>query len=345
MIERWKMSKPVEVLISIPLPDSLIAEIRNVSPLLRVKVHPTRKVEEIPKDMWRVVEVLYTDGVIPEPDWVPNLRWIQFHWAGVDHAIAEPILRSPRVQATTISGAAASEIAEYIMMMLLSLGHRLPGMLAYQKKGEWAQNGGKTFSPFELRDSVVGIVGYGAIGRQLARVLQPFGTTVLATKMNVLKPEEEGYSLPGWGDPEGILVRRIYPSQALKSMVSQCDFLVVAVPLTENTKGLVSAEVLAALKQTAFLVDVSRGGVVDHQALIPMLVQGQIGGAALDVFPEEPLPASSPLWDLPNVILTPHIAGNTPHYRERAVALFIENLKLYLAGERLLNRVELERGY
>jgi phosphoglycerate dehydrogenase-like enzyme len=339
------MDAPVEVLITQPFPEELIARLRMVSPRLEITMVKARKPEEIPEDLWRRTEVLYTNGILPTPEQAPNLRWIQFSLAGVDHILGAPILAKEGLVATTLSGAAASQMAEYVLMMLLALGHRLPEMIASQKKGEWPKDRWERFSPKELRGSTVGIVGYGSIGRQVARLLQPFQAVVLASKHNAMNPKDSGYTPEGMGDPEGELVHRLYPSQATRSMFKECDFAVITVPLTPETRGMIGAEELAALKPGAFLVDVSRGGVVDHAALIPQLRDRKLGGAALDVFPEEPLPADSPLWKLPNVILTPHISGNSPNYDWRAVNLFAENLHRYLAGLPLYNRINLERGY
>lgn len=160
-----------------------------------------------------------------------------------------------------------------------------------------------------------------------------------------MHPEDQDYSPEGMGDPRGEYVHRLYPAQALKSMVRECDFVVVATPLTDSTHGLVGEEVFEAFKPGAFLVDASRGGVVDHTALVKVLRENHLGGAALDVFPQEPLPPESPLWKMRNVLLTPHIAGVSAHYDERAVALFAENLNRYLSGASLLNQVDLKRGY
>jgi phosphoglycerate dehydrogenase-like enzyme len=179
----------------------------------------------------------------------------------------------------------------------------------------------------------------------VARLLQTFGATILAAKRDLMHPEDTGYNLEGLGDSGGDLVHRLYPPQALRSMLKKCDFVVVTVPLTTATRGLLNAEALAALKPSACLVDLSRGGVVDHTALIAMLRERKIAGAALDVFPTEPLPADSPLWKLPNVLITPHIAGFSPHYDQRAVDLFAENLHRYLAGLPLYNRLNLEMEY
>ena len=128
-------------------------------------------------------------------------------------------------------------------------------------------------------------------------------------------------------------------------MVKDCDFVVIAIPLSEKTRGLIDAEVLAAFKPTAYLIDISRGGIVDHGALLKALHDHKLSGAALDVFPEEPLPAKSPLWGMPNVIISPHIAGYSSHYEERAITLFAENLSRYLADLPLYNLFNPQRGY
>jgi phosphoglycerate dehydrogenase-like enzyme len=128
-------------------------------------------------------------------------------------------------------------------------------------------------------------------------------------------------------------------------MLKDCDFIVVAVPRTDETCGLVNADVLSVCKPTAYLIDISRGGIVDHSALIKALNDHKLAGAALDVFPEEPLPQKSPLWGMPNVIITPHIAGTSTHYDKRAVSLFAENLSRYIADLSLYNVFDIKRGY
>ena len=339
------MNPPVEILITLPFDDELISQLRNVSPRLNITLHRARKAEEVPPEIWAHVEVLYTDHVFPVPEQAPELRWIQFHWAGINHALEEQILRKPGLIATTLSGAASPQMAEYAVMMLLALGHRLPDLFANQKLAEWPRDRFERFISRELRGSTVGLVGYGSIGRQIARQLREFGVTVLATKRDLMNPEDTGYIIDGLGDPEGIYANRIYPPQALHSMFKECDFVIITVPLTEDTRGMIGADELAALKPTAYLVDFSRGGVVNTAALFDALRSQKIAGAALDVFSQEPLPADDPLWKLPNVIITPHIAGNTPHYNQRAVSLFSENLHRYLAGLSLYNRIDLARGY
>jgi phosphoglycerate dehydrogenase-like enzyme len=335
----------VEVLVTLPFEEALINRLKEVSPRLHITVQKARKPEDIPDELWAKTEVLYTNTILPDPEKAPQLRWVQLHWAGVDHAIDHPLLRKDNLIATHISGANAPQIAEYIVLLLLALGHHFSELSEFQHRGVWPANRWDHFQPSELRNSTVGIVGYGSVGRQAARLLTAFEARVLATKRDVLHPEDQGYTPEGMGDQGGDFVHRLYPPQALRSMLKECDNLVVTVPLTETTKGMIGAEELSALPAGARLVDVSRGGVIDHHALIDALTSGHLGGAALDVYPVEPLPADSPLWKLPNVILTPHIAGFSPLYDQRAVTLFAENLNRYLSSLPLYNCINLENGY
>lgn len=339
------MDDAIEILITLPFTDELVTQLSAISPRLKIQVTTTRKPEDIPVEVWERVEVLYTNRVLPTPEQAPRLQWIQFHWAGIDHALNAPILKKPGLVVTNLSGASVSQMAEHAMMMMLVLGHHLPEAIDYQKHAEWPSGRWERFSPLELRGATVGIVGYGSVGRQIARLLHAFGATVLATKRDAMHPEDTGYTPEGLGDPSGDLVHRLYPSRALRSMLKACDFVVVCTPLTAETRGMLGAEQLAVIKPTAYLIDISRGDVVDHKALIPLLRDHQIAGAALDVYPTEPLPANSPLWKLPNLILTPHIAGFSPHYDERATALFSNNLNRYLEGLPLYNRFNMETEY
>lgn len=334
----------VPVLITVPFPASLIERLQAVSPRLKIHLHPTNKASDLPADLLPDIEILYTHRALPDPESVPNLRWVQFHFAGIDHAEQHPLLSAP-IQITTLSGAAMSQVAEFVLLCLLALGHRLPAILADRPKKRWSDDRFERYRPLELRGSTVGLVGYGSVAREVARLCRAFGATVLATKRDLMHLDDPGYAVEGLGDPQAQLVERLYPPQALASMAALCDFLVVTVPLTADTRGLVGKRVLAQMKPTAYLIDVSRGGVVDHGALVEALTEKRIAGAALDVYPVEPLPENSPLWDLPNTILTPHIAGASGAYFERAATLFAENLQRYLAGQPLLNLYQPDRGY
>ncbi len=336
---------PIEVLITTTFPEELLESLRQISPRLHITVQSARNPEDIAPEAWNRVEVLYTDRVLPEASAVPNLRWVQIHYAGIDHVTGNPLLKKPDLAVTTLSGAAAPQVAEHAVLMMLALGHKIPELHVFQYKTEWAKDRWERFKPLELRGSTVGIVGYGSIGREIARLLQPFDVKVLAAKRDVMHPEDDGYMAPGLGDPGGDLFTRLYPITALKSMIKKCDFVVVCVPLTDETTNLIGAEELAAMKPGACLVDVSRGGVIQPQALLDVLRDKKIAGAALDVFAEEPLPPTSPLWKLPNVLISPHVSGISVSYNQRAVDMFGVNLRRYLSGEELFNRYQSEWGY
>lgn len=338
-------NSPIEVLVTIPFTDQEIQTLREVSPRLRINTVLAREPGEVSKEAWGRAEILYTDQLLPAPEQVPALRWVQFHWAGIDFAVNSPLLKKPELMVTTLSGAAAPQMAEFAVGMLLALGHRMPELSGHQSRSEWPRDRWERFRPQELRHSTVGIVGYGSVGREIARLLQSFGTAVLATKRDVLHPEDAGYSIPGLGDPGGDFFSRLYPYQAVKSMIKESDFVVVTAPLTPETRGMIGADEIAAMKPTAFLINMGRGGVVDQGALLSALQERRIAGAALDVFADEPLPSNSPFWKLPNTIITPHVSGMSVHYNERAIELFAENLKRYLTGAPLLNRFDTQLGY
>jgi len=338
-------AEKINLLVTVPLPEEMLADIRAVSSRIRLTPFFTRKAEEVPADIWKKTEVLYTDAVLPDPQLAPNLKFIQFHWTGLDLLAESPPFKNPEVQIAHSSGVAVSQIAEYAVMMMLALGHRLPEMTALQTKSEWVRNRWEKLVPVELRGSTVGIIGYGSIGREIARLLQPFGVKVLATKRNVMQPADSGYTQDGLGDPEGALFHRLYPIQAVGSMLKECDFVVVCVPLTPGTHHLINDEVLRFMKPEAYLIDIGRGEIVEQAALLTALQERRIAGAALDVFEEEPLNPQSPFWHLPNVYITPHVSGVSNEYRRRAVDLFILNLTNYVNGLPLLNVFNAEQGY
>lgn len=336
---------PVEILFTVSFANDVIEQIHLLSPRIKVTVHPARRAEEIPEDVWNRVEVLYTDTVLPDPDSVPNLRWVQLHYAGVDYALEAPVMHTPNIMVTTLSGAAVPQMAEYILMMLLAMGHRMPEIISNRERADWPRDRWERFNPKELRDSTVGIVGYGSIGGEVARLLQNFGAKVLATKLDVMHPWDTGYRIEGLGDPDGNFFNRLYPIQALASMVKDCDFLVVCLPLTPETHHLINGDIIRSMKSNSYLIHVGRGGVVDQAALLSALQERRLAGAALDVFSEEPLPANSPLWRLPNTLVSPHIAGISARYKERAMALFSANLDRYLNDLPLYNLFNPEKKY
>lgn len=338
------MSQPntINVIVAMDFADSLIESLREVSP----RLHVTRAFPRVTDEQWSTTDVLYTVSIFPTPEQAPRLRWIQLHSAGVEQAMQQPIVTSSEVELTNTSGMHAVQIAEYCLGMMLAFNYQIPAMLDLQHNASWPEKPHERFAPLALRGRTLGIVGYGAIGRELARIADAMGMTILAIKRDVMHPaDDDSYREPGTGDPAGEIPDRIYPPEAIQSMAKACDFLVLATPLTDATQGLITADVLKAMKKTAVLINIARGGVVDESALIEALRKGLIGGAALDVFNQEPLPPDNPLWAMPNVIISPHVAGYVANYHEKAAALFAENLGRYVDNRPLLNRVAKDHGY
>jgi phosphoglycerate dehydrogenase-like enzyme len=338
------MEEKIFILVTEPLPTEALERLQMISPRMEFHVHPAHKSEDVPPALWSRAEALYTLRIVPKPEQAPVLKWIQFHMAGLDHLPLGPLL-DRGVQCTSLSGAAAPQMAEYAVMMLLALGHRLPALARSQSAHEWPREKWELFRPRELRGSTVGVAGYGSVGREVARLCNAFGARVLAVKHDVMNPEDRGYTLEGMGDPEGRIPARIYPPQSLHRMLEECDFVVVSAPLTKGTRGWFGADAFAAMREGACLVDISRGGIVDDEALRKALQEGKLAGAALDVFSREPLPLESDLWDTPGLLLSPHIAGNSAKYDLRAMDLYAENLRRYADNRPLLNRFDPKEGY
>lgn len=338
------MSKVIHTLITLPIKKRHLKRLQAISERLLITVHPAATAEEVPEEIWQPAHVLFTYRAIPLPEQVPAIRWMQYYLAGVENLLSMPIAQKEDLQITSMSGANAPIVAEHALALLLSLGRQLPYLYDFQIRNMWLENR-KSYQPQPLRGSTVGIVGYGSVGRELARLLQPFDVEILVTKSDAMHPEDQGYIIDGLGDPQGGLFSRMYPPQALRSMLQLCDFVVITTPLTKKTRGMFSTVQFKALKPTTYLVDVSRGGVVDHAALLTALQEERLAGAGLDVFPEEPLPVDSLLWEIPNVIVTPHVAGVSPAYLDAAVELFSTNLERYLNDESLLNIVDPKKGY
>ena len=334
----------VVVLSTLRFTDELLDKLRSVSPRLVVKQRTCHNAEEVEQALEDSVEVLYTVYLPANLSRALRLQWVQMHAAGVDHVLDHPIMKSDMLL-TTASGIHATPIAEYVFASILAFNRRVPRMLYYQSRREWPQGRWNLFASPELRGSTLGIVGYGSIGREVGRIARCFGMRVVATKRSMSQMRDVGYAVQGLGDREGVLLDEAFPPDRLSEMLGLCDYVVVAVPLTPETRKLIGEAQLRAMKPSAYLVNISRGGTVDEGILLRALQEGWIAGAGLDVFEEEPLSSDSPLYDLENVILSPHVAGFTLCYDERASDLFAENLRRYLAGEPLLNLVDKVRGY
>jgi D-2-hydroxyacid dehydrogenase (NADP+) len=257
----------------------------------------------------------------------PRLKWVSFWASGLDRRIT-PEIESRHLVLTNAAGIHAPNIAEHVMGCMLIFTRRFGTYADAQRQHRWVHHEEPSD---ELTGQTLGIVGLGAVGRALAERAGSFGMRVLATR----RSEASG--------AEG--VDEILAPHQLPRLVAAADHLAITVPYTRETHHLLDAAMLARMKPSAYLYNTARGAVVDEAALIAALRGGRLRGAGLDVFETEPLPAESPLWDLPNVIVTPHVAGFTPHYFTRAAALLADNLERYLDGRTLLNVYDPTRGY
>lgn len=333
---------PINVLVAMNFSEETLNRLRAISDRLNIICYAG----QVPPQAYEDVEVLYTIFNFPTPTEAPHLKWIQLHYAGVDSVVNRPIAQQEHIQITSTSGIHATPISEYCIGMMLAFSLQFPKMWRLQGQSKWADRPHETFRPVGLRGQVLGIVGYGSIGRELARIAHAIGMKVLATKNNLLKPQEElDYVETGTGDPNAEIPERLYPPEALGSMVEVCDYVVVTVPLTEKTHHSINADILKRMKSTAVIINIARGAVIDEKALIEALQNGTIAGAGLDVFEEEPLPATSPLWAMENVLISPHVSGNNTRYGERAARVFEENLRRYINHQPLLNQFDRKRGY
>jgi len=292
--------------------------------------------------------VLYAGAPPRDLSRAPALRWVQLHMAGVNALADHPLYTQTALPLTTTSGVHAATIAEYAVTMLLALAHRVPRMVEWQGRGGWPPDAQRwpLFVPSEVRGATLGIIGYGSIGRELARIAKSaFGMTVLAGKRDPSRRADDGYCLPGTGDPEGRLPDEWLGMGQLDALLARSDVVVLCAPLTADTRGLIGEAALRRMKRSAYFVNVGRGASVDEAALAHALRERWIAGAALDVFAQEPPPAGHPFYGLDNVILSPHVSGFLPSYDEKCSVLFALNLRRYLAGEPMLNLVDRTRGY
>lgn len=258
-----------------------------------------------------------------------KLKWIQFGSAGIDHTIFPELLASDIVL-TNLSGIHTAPVAEHVLALMLGLTRRLDIAIRQQKEHTWDRSEMARTSD-ELFEKTIGIIGLGKIGLSVARIAKAFGMRVIGTKLSV------GETLPN--------VDAIYLSDELDKVLMQSNFLVLVVPLTIETKAMIGKRELDMMPNGAYLINVARGAMLDHEALAEALASGKLKGAALDVFLQEPIPSDSPIYDLPNTIITPHTGGSTPRYGERGSAIFKRNLDAFLSGGEMINVYDKGRGY
>jgi phosphoglycerate dehydrogenase-like enzyme len=351
----------VNVTIALPIADELHEAIRDTDPRLNVTAltRAQRRVYRGGRPLWagypeppraedeseeeakerlqpilRETEVILTNPVVPDNivERAPNLKWLQLTSAGVDRLLDAPVVNS-HVTVTTASGIHATPISEYVIGAMLAFAKGFPKAFRAQQERAW-----RPFWPDELEDKTVGVLGVGAIGARVVKLTKALDMRVLALRRSIdrrLTGDET--VMPG--------VDEMLPPSDLPYLLEESDYVVIALPLTPESRGLIGEPELRTMKPNAVIVNIGRGAIIDEAALARALKEGWIAGAALDVFQQEPLSPESELWGLENVIVTPHISGGTPRYMERAVGLFCDNLRRYLAGDALRNIVDPARGY
>ncbi len=316
-----------------PITAEQAQQIRSVSPSIELYTQSYDKKTIEAHLAHTGAEVLYGLHARFNPNRAPALKWLQLFSAGMDHLAGCPILDSD-VIITTTKGAHGRPIAEYVVSLLIALTRRFPEMWALQRDRHWPTNSIELFMGEEIGGKTLGLIGFGSIGQEIGRVARCFDLRVVATKREV------STSVPRDGPAE-----RLYAAEDLRDMLPQCDYVVACLPLTHETRGMISEDHFRRMRRTAYFINVSRGQVVQQPALIRALREGWIAGAAIDVTHPEPLPASAEFYDLGNVVITPHISSATFRTYDRAVDFFCSNLQLYLAGQPLRNIVDRARGY
>jgi len=262
-----------------------------------------------------------------------RLRWIHSTAAAV-HQLMFPELIESKVILTNARDVHGPVVAEHVIALIFSLAKRIPQAVVLQQQHNWGQ---KVMwesypRPREVAGATLGLVGLGAIGRAVAHSASSLGMKVIAAREH---PEKQA--------PPDVV--QVFPSSQIDQLLALSDYVVLCAPVTPSTQGLMNAARLAKMKPDACLINVSRGPLIDEPALADALREHRIGGAALDVFTKEPLPPDSPLWDLDNLLITPHTAGLTEKIWERQYALYCDNLRRFLAGQPLLGLVDKRKGY
>jgi phosphoglycerate dehydrogenase-like enzyme len=321
-------------------------QMASVSPKLEIRQRTCNTHDETAAAL-EDVEILFTRAAPSHLNCANRLKWVQLSAAGIDKSTWSPIFDADGgIIITSAAGVHAVPMAEYCITTMSLLARGFLQLLRDKLTKTWD----RTHSPpAELWGQTLGIVGYGHVGRELARLAEAHNMHILALKRNPDQRRAWGYQWQGVGDPEGTLPGRFFGPDKLHGLLRESDFVVNCLPLTGETRDLFGKPEFEAMKSSAYFINVGRGKTVNEVALIQALRKRVIAGAALDVWSADPdpLPADNPLWELDNVFFSPHISGTrfSTNYLERVNALFRENLRRYVNNEPLLNVVTRDRGY
>jgi phosphoglycerate dehydrogenase-like enzyme len=327
----------LRVLVDVAIEEGSAAALATRSDL-EVRVVPfSEQVRELPTNLIEDIEVLFCTTPPSNFADMRKVRWIQIASSGYAQLFPHN-LPARNIRATNARGCFDVPIAEWNVAMMVNLVRDLPQMIQNQQTHVWDRSA--TFQR-EVRGMTVGLWGYGGLARETARLAKSMGMRVHALVRHSIQTTPHIYREPGTGDPEGTLPDRVFLAGDEREFLSGLDFLVLAMPLTQATEGIVDENMLQALPHTAFVLNPARGTLIQEQALLRALKEGWIAGAAIDTHYAYPLPSQHPLWDLPNVILTPHIAGSSlnPRFRRRLWDIFVQNIDRYLQSDVLLNEL------
>lgn len=321
------MVEPIKKLVvCLPAPEDHIENLRRLFPDIEIStVQPDDLTDALQTAdavvAWRIPEEAIQNA--------RNLKWIHRGAAGVEDLIT-PTLRDSDIILTNSSGVHATNIAEHVIACMLAFARRLPKLIRMQADRSW--DGRRIVGVFELSGQTVALAGLGDIGQAVATRAQALGMSTVGVRRNPELPRPDG-------------VDTMMSSERLHEALASADHVVNSLPLTNATRGFFDTAAFEAMRPGAYFYNVGRGKTVDTNALIAALESGKLAGAALDVTDPEPLPKESPLWDMPNVIITGHTSGKTPHMWPRVFSLVETNLRRYQAGDPLVNVVDLESGY
>ncbi|VBB05864.1 Hypothetical protein LUCI_1075 [Lucifera butyrica] len=317
------MSPALNILVLNHLSARHIDAIQNVAPNANIICSTPEQAGESIQDTEILLAWGYMD-IRPLVAAAPNLKWVHALTAGVE-GLLFPELQQSDIIITNSKGIHGIPVSEHVLSLLLAFTRGINLFIRQQQNKTWER-----VRTDELYEKTIGIIGLGSIGREIAKKAKCLGMHVLATKRTLTNE---------------IFVDKLLPPEQLPELLAAADVVVVALPLIEETRGLFTLEHFRAMKRSAYFINIARGPVVCQQDLITALQQELIRGAGLDVFEQEPLAADNPLWEMPNVIITPHVAALSPFYLDRAIKLFAEDLARYCQGREVSNRIDKMKGY
>ena len=336
------MNKEMTALVSVSenagFADGIVAKLRQLYPEADIRQGPWigETGQTMPAELMKGVRILYCELPPGNFDEFDRLEWVHLTSAGYAQVLDLPILERG-IRVSNCRGIYDIPIAEWIIMMILMWQRSMPAQMANQQNKIWDQS--PDFQT-ELRGSVVGFYGYGGVARQAARIAQTLGLTVWTLTVDgALEDRSLMYSVEGIGDPEGEYPAKVFSPLQKQEFLGGLDYLVISLPLTKTTAGIIGKEELRMLKSSAVLLNPARAAIIDEQAYVRCLSEGWIRGSSLDVHYAYPLPPDHPLWSLDNIIMTPHISGSnyTRTFAQRQCDILLKNIERFLSGRPLLS--------